>query len=317
MEPIRLNNREPVESLLQAPLPGARSDVIRRMTRIASKTPVAGSGMKSRRYVWCALAGTALMLPSASQAQIELVSDLRVETEARPGERYGGTLILRNPTDRPLSAKIYQTDYLFFADGRISFAAPGSTSRSNARWVTPAQTFVRIPPRQTSRVPYVVTVPAAETMPLVGTYWSVLMIEGLQEAGRAESATAGRRPSVSIRTVVRHGVQLVTHLAGGGAPEAKFTGTRIVRLPGGGRALEFDLVNTGVRAYRLALSVELFDVDGNVASALKRTSEYLYPGTSARQRFDLSGVRTGTYKVLVLADGGGENLLGAQYTLQF
>lgn len=273
--------------------------------------------MTWRRYLWRALATLALVLPSVSQAQIELVSDLRVETEARPGERYGGTIVLRNPSDQPTSAKLYQTDYLFYADGRNSFGAPGSTPRSNARWVSPAQTFVRIPPRQTVRVPYVVTVPAAGATPLVGSYWSVVMVEGLEQAERAATAPDGRRPNVSIRAVVRHGVQIVTHLAGGGAPEAEFAGTKLVRLPGGGHALEFDVVNTGVRAHRLALSVELFDDRGNVAAALERTSDYLYPGTSTRQRFDLGAVRPGTYKVLVLADGGGENLLGAQYTLRF
>ncbi|MGB2958351.1 MAG: hypothetical protein WBD30_05650, partial [Bacteroidota bacterium] len=48
------------------------------------------------------------------QAQISVIGDLSRDREARPGETYEGTILLRNGSAEPAEAKIYQKDYLFF-----------------------------------------------------------------------------------------------------------------------------------------------------------------------------------------------------------
>jgi len=42
----------------------------------------------------------------------------------------------------------------------------------------------------------------------------------------------------------------------------------------------------------------------------------IYPGTSVRFRIDLGKNMAGTYKTLVVADCGGDELFGANYTLE-
>jgi len=266
-----------------------------------------------------ALAVALLMLPSAARAQLQVMSDLRVEREARAGNRYDGAVVLRNTADHPVEARIYQTDYLFQADGRISFGEPGSAPRSNAPWISFAPSFIRIPARQTVQVPYTVTVPAGRNLPLEGTYWSVLMVEGVAAGSARASAriTSGAMANVGLQTKVRHGIQLVTHISGTGDRSARFTAAQLVRVRGGGRVLEVDVANTGAVAYRMGMSLELFDARGTRVERLKASSGYLYPGTSTRERFDLSAVPAGNYTVLLLADDGGDNVLGAQYRLQF
>ena len=63
-------------------------------------------------------------------AQISVRSGLSDDREAVSGMVYEGTILIKNETDEPQQAKIYQTDYLFFYDGTNLFAEPGSTPRS-------------------------------------------------------------------------------------------------------------------------------------------------------------------------------------------
>jgi hypothetical protein len=166
------------------------------------------------------------------------------------------------------------------------------------------------------RIPYSVAVPSGAGQALVGTYWSIVMVEGDAVDCGAGRAGAGNA-AVALCTRTRQGIQLVTHIGPTGTVAARFEGTKISRTARAGVMLEVDLVNTGERGYRPALTLELFDAAGASAAKYVSSSAYLYPGTSARERFDLGTLPPGEYKALLLADGGHESVFAAQYTIQF
>ncbi len=142
-------------------------------------------------------------------AQISVRSSLSDDREAVSGMVYEGTILIKNETGEPQQAKIYQTDYLFFYDGTNLFAEPGSTPRSNAGWIQFSPSVLTLPPYETLPVQYVVTVPdTIEGQPLEGTYWSMLMIEGIPpDSPESTLPSASNEVQYGIRQVMRYGAR--------------------------------------------------------------------------------------------------------------
>jgi hypothetical protein len=255
-----------------------------------------------------------LLAPAAgAHAQVAVTSPAVQEHDARPGERYQGTIRVRNTTGRPQQARIYLADYAFQADGVTRYGAPGSSPRSNAAWITVSPSSVTVPAGQEVTVAYSVAVP--EGRPLTGTFWSMVMVEALGDGAPAAGAPRGARVSLGVRPTIRYGVQVATTIAGTGTRKAEFAGTR-AEGSAAGKALEFDVLNSGDLAFRPALRLELFDEQGAPAGKFEAKRGLVYPGTSVRQRFELGALPAGTYQALVVADTGGDEVFGARYRLK-
>lgn len=263
-----------------------------------------------------ALALLATLAGAPAAAQIAVVSDAVEEKTAAAGESYAGTIRIRNTSGRAQEVKLYQTDYAFFADGRTIYGEPGSGPRSNARWVTMSPARLTLAPGAEGTVSYRVAVPAAAAQR--GSFWSMVMVEPI-EAGSAESAqpAPARKAQLSVQTRTRFGVQVVTHVGDEGARTLEFGTPRATNAAGGARSLEVDLANTGDRAFRPVLRLELFTADGAPAGRVESGRGLVYPGTSLRQRFELAGIPAGTYDALVVADAGGDDVFGARYKVTF
>ncbi len=72
------------------------------------------------------------MIPVNLIAGISIINGLTHEKVVEQGEIYNGLLDIQNNGMEPIEIKIYQTDYLFFFDGRNLYDEPGSIARSNA-----------------------------------------------------------------------------------------------------------------------------------------------------------------------------------------
>ena len=262
------------------------------------------------RFAPVALLMGALMQPARAGAQIAVVGSTVEEHTAAPGQTYEGTILVRNLTGTPQSVRIYKSDYLFYADGTSHFDDPGTTPRSNANWIKPSATSIVVPPSGEMVLGYSITVPASDT--LRGTYWSALMVEGAPTAPPPASAK-----SVGIGAVVRYAVQLATHLPTTGTRTVAFSNQVLSTDSTGHRVMEMDVQNTGERAYRPNLWVELYDATGVLRSRREQQRGLLYPGTSLKQRFVFDVLPAGSYKAVVFADSGDDAVSAAQYTLEF
>ena len=266
--------------------------------------------MKPLLYVLAALA----LLAAPAAAQISVVGSSVEEHAARPGERYEGSVLIRNSSDRPQAVRVYQSDYSFFADGTSHFDDAGTTPRSNAAWIKTSVSTVTIPPSSDVAVTYAVSVPAVDS--LRGSYWSAVMVEGEVIPPAATGAH-----QIGIGAVVRYAVQLSTNIQSAGELSGSrtigLTNQRLVTDSTGDRSLEIDVTNTGERAYRPALWVELYDDAGAQRAKVQQQRGLLYPTTSLRQHFALPVLPAGSYKAVVFADTGGENVFAAQYKLTF
>ncbi|HTY57622.1 MAG TPA: hypothetical protein VMF59_02355 [Bacteroidota bacterium] len=265
------------------------------------------------------IAGILLLCAERTFSQVSVIGELSQDREARPGESYNGSILVKNDSDEPQEAKVYQTDYLFFSDGTNNYAEPGSTPRSNARWVSYSPSLLLIPPQATVTVNYSVAVPdTTGGKTLTGSYWSMLMVEGIAKESPESSVRAkSKNPEMGVRQTLRYGIQIATHIAGSGTRSIKFVSAKLVRGSRGETSLQVDLEDDGTLGFRPDVYVELFDGKGISKGKFPGHRYRMYPGTSVRQMIELSGIAKGTYKALVVVDAGGDDVYGAQYTLDF
>jgi hypothetical protein len=214
-----------------------------------------------------------------------------------------------NASATPQIARVYLTDYLFFADGSSRYDKAGSVPRSNAQWIQLGAQEVTVPPGATVPLQYTVRVPSADA--LTGSYWSVIMVEA---AGAPGPATRG---GLGLSTVVRYGVQVVTHLHDSGERRLTIQSGKLAPGANGGVALHLEIANTGERATKFDVTTEVFDSTGTVRSRAQQSRGLTYPGTSLLHRVELGELTRGSsYRAVVVLDAGSGNLSGAQYTLK-
>jgi len=249
-----------------------------------------------------------LFLVSRASAQIVVVGKMTHEHNARFGENYQGTITISNQGEEQADVRIYQKDYSFQSDGKTYYDEPGTLLRTNTHWIQFSPKQAIIPPKERIAVNYTVEVPDDST--LIGTYWSMMMVEKIPET-EPQQIERG----VSIQVVMRYAVQIITNMGDTGIRELRFSDPEIVHEEGK-RLLQINIENTGERWLRPNVWVELYTLEGASIGTYEALQQRVYPETSIKSKMDLSDVANGTYKALIIADGGGDDLFGASYTLE-
>jgi len=251
-----------------------------------------------------------LISPLNAGASIIIVGDLTHERTVSPGETHRGVIVLQNIGDRLRDVQIYQTDYTYSADGQSHYSqTAGDLPRSNAGWIYFSPRHLSIPPGEKMEVNYRIQVPPGDT--LSGTYWSMIMIEPLA----ADYVEQMQRGAVGVKTVVRYAVQLITHMENEGTVDLVIKNVEVV-LENGKRMFHADFINTGQQLVRPKTWIELFNENGDSIGTFNGRVQRIFPDTSVRQSIDITRVKPGNYKVLLIADCGGDHLFGVQYTIQ-
>lgn len=254
-----------------------------------------------------------LVAGAALDAGISVIGELSREATLQPGAKTEGLIILRNNAEQPQEVKVYQTDYLFWADGRNQYGEPGATPRSNARWIVHTPQQLTLPGQGSGSVSYTIQVPSQEE--LHGTYWSMLMVEPIPTETLKPPKSEKDKVTIGIQPVVRYGIQMVTHIGDTGTRNLKFVDKQLL-VKAGKRTLHLDLENTGERWLRPLVWAELYDEQGISLGRFQAGRLRIYPGCSVQYCIDISDVPAGNYRALIVADDGDEYIFGAQYDLE-
>jgi hypothetical protein len=256
---------------------------------------------------------TLLLVATFAGAEIMVSGALTYEHEVAPGKTYEGSITILNPDREVREVKVYQTDYLFYADGATYYGDPGTMPRSNTRWITFTPKQFALPGGEQITVRYTIQVP--NDAQLAGTYWSILMVEPVSpDSPESGSQAAKDQVTLGVRQVLRYAVQVVTHVGQTGSRKLKFAKVQLASTEGR-RQLLVDAENTGERWLRGPLWVELYDQGGAMVGRYEAIRLRIYPGTSVRYTIDLAGVLAGTYKALIVIDCGGDDVFGANLSL--
>lgn len=253
-----------------------------------------------------------------ANGQISVLSSTVEEYSGTPGESYVARIEISNTGKTPQVVRLYQTDYRFAANGTSNFDPPSSFARSNAPWIALQSERVTVPAAGTLSVPYTVTIPKADS--LRGTYWSAVMIEPVEHAV-AVSSKATSSPQMGLGTIIRYAVQVATHINTSGTRTVRFDSIGARRsdddVSNAKSGVELNVSNTGERAYRPSLWIEVYDAQGKLRATSKQQRGLLYPGCSLRQRFEFAPLPAGTYKAVIFADTGEETVYASSYAIVF
>jgi P pilus assembly chaperone PapD len=246
-----------------------------------------------------AVAGLLCPVPSA-RGGVVVLGELARDHKLRPGQTQEATIELENRDASPRTVRIYQSDYRYLANGESFFPAPGSTERSNARWLTFSPKVLTIPPSQKSQVRYLLRAPVDRSK--TGTYWSMMMIQEIPDpstgkAGGQEGTAAP--PSAASR----YGVQIITQLADTGRIGIEFTSATI-ESRNSKRMLTIDIENRGSRVARPEMWLEVFTDSGHKAGRFLTDKGTILPGCGVRREIDITSLAKGSYNSLFIADCG-------------
>ncbi|MBM3293484.1 MAG: hypothetical protein FJY82_03050 [Candidatus Aminicenantes bacterium] len=260
------------------------------------------------------LIGLLVLGPPAVRAQVGVLNGMTHEKECKPGETVERIILLRNNGPAPETVRLYQTDYAFNHLGQSSYDAPGKNDRSNASWITFSPNQLTIPGLTNSEVRFRVKIP--ERTDLVGTYWSVIMVESVPRAAPTKDVASKDRVKFGVTQTMRYAVQVVTNIGTAGARKLKFINVELVQEEDR-KLLQADVENVGELWLRPVSYVELYTEKGEPAGKFEGERLRIYPGTSVRFTFDMSRVKDGTYRALIVLDNQDSSVYGAQYTLNF
>ena len=265
-----------------------------------------------------------LSLQLSVQAEVLIDGKLVRERIVELGGTYQGTILLKNKGEAPEKIKIYQTDYSFSCEGVNNYSQPaGQGERSNADWITFNPSYLVIPPGETAEVNYWIKVPLSLDNSLVGTYWSMLMIESIGEDNKDQGISKNeevnnkdKNVKVNIRQIMRYGIQMVTNIGESGERKLKIIDQKLLKQEGEGYLLQLDVENRGERWLKPKVWAELYGLqEGRLAGKFEGGSFIIYPGTSVRYRISLDGISANKYKALVVLDNQDEYVWGIQYNL--
>ncbi|MCK4533133.1 hypothetical protein KAU39_05050 [bacterium] len=246
-------------------------------------------------------------------AGFSVIGELTRERAVQCGEKFEEKILLKNKGDVPTKVKIYQTDYLFFADGKNIYGEPGSIPRSNGKWITIDTTRLVIPPKNTASFGYMVRLPQKKD--LKGTYWSIIMVELIPSITPEKEKDKKRKGEFGIETRIRYGIQIVTHIMDTGTRNIKFLDKKLI-YEKGKKIFQLDIENTGERLLVPFVWAEFYNKNGINIGRFESKKLRIYPECSVRHSIDLTAVQKGKYKVLVIVDNEDGCVFGARYNLR-
>ena len=240
-------------------------------------------------------------------ASIVISNGLTHIHKVNEGQVVKGVIEIQNTDLDRRAIRVYQKDYLYSHNGEVYYNEPGSNPRSNAIWMDYSPSYMELESQQKTIINYEITIPAGQE--LVGSYWSILMVEGISPI-----TEANQNAGVNISTVMRYAIQIVTNFGDSGKNSLEFLEAKLDKVDGvkvGMVALE----NNGERLLIPEISIELFNSDGVSVGIIIAKKKKIYPGTSARFYLDLAGIPKGNYQAVVLADCAEEDIFGLNLTL--
>ncbi len=248
------------------------------------------------------------ILPLYTFCAVEVLGSTIHKHTGISGDTYTGTIKIHNNGDNEQEVRIYQTDYLFNWEGQSFYDKPVSHNRSNAGWIKYSPNSVIFKAKETQYIQYEVKIPKNDS--LKGTYWSLMMVEGV----RSINPESGQ---LNISTTSRYAVQIVTSIGNSNIGELRFMKPSLT-VDAGNVFLDVAMENTGERLISPKVTAEFFDETGTSVKVFEAPKNGMYPTCSSLFRFRIEGIEgKKTYQVIIIADGGNDDVFGLETSLNF
>lgn len=238
---------------------------------------------------------------------VAVLNGLAHEFNVTPGSTYHGRIELQNASDNAQVVILYQTDMTTKFTGETFYTDSLENSQSNKNWIKLSNLNVTIDSEEKRSIEFEIIVP--ESNSLVGTYWSVIMVEP-RDPIHIQQDESG----FNIQSKVRYAIQIICHIGETGTTDLKFVNISQKKY-NNTRYLEVDIKNTGQILIKPTLSLELFNAEGNSLPIIKSEKQRIFPQSSKRYILDISVVEPGIYQGILIADNTTDDLFGVNITL--
>lgn len=259
----------------------------------ASAATVTARGVLGRLLCIFLLAG--LLGTAGAQGGAALVDPSSKLYEAGTGETLSGSVNISNPSEFPLSLRLYLADWSLDLSGQFVISEVGVEERSASDWVNFESTTLQLAPRETIALPYTVSVPAGAEP---GTHWGVLFVES--EPSDPQPGQTAASFSVRVGHVIYVNVP-------GGVSEGSIAGVfgQPPSTPERPYTVIAQYVNTGTAAQSVTGTFTVRDQSGaSVIEAAIERSVVLPGGTRAFQINVVGPLPAGNYTALVVLNYG-------------
>lgn len=242
------------------------------------------------------------------RAGISVINGLIHEYKIEEGKSYRGFIEIQNMGLNDQAVKISKNDFLCNSDGQVFYEKPVKHERSNASWIELRGTNIILRPKEKYRLVFQVNVPVKLVNP--GSYWSVILVEPVGEVKLDENVKA-----VNVLTRVRYAVQIVCTTTTPSKAGITFRNTAISKIQDK-RYLIIDLEDTGELFHRVAVTAEFYNAgSGSSEGVYKSNLQSIFPFTSRRYMLDITALKPGDYKGVILADCSDDNIFGLDMML--
>lgn len=263
--------------------------------------------MKKTLLVYLCCLGL-LNCPFIFSANVIVPGSLTHENTVTAKQIIQGTIPIQNNGDDIATVQVSLTDYSFNSKGESFFPDKGSLPRSNASWISTGKMQFDVAPHSTYSFSYSLQVP--EDPSLAGSFWSIFLIEPIAD----KLASPDLEKSLGVQTIIRYGVQVISHIENKGSYELKILEKSLVK-EGTTRTFSLSVENPGTLMQTPTLFLELIDQKGKKIERLEAHKQRILPNCSVTYQIDLSTIPSGLYKAMAILDHGGNALFGAKYDI--
>lgn len=245
-----------------------------------------------------------------TKANIIIVNGLTHQFKTEKGQIYNGKIEVQNVGKTTKRVKLYLQDMSYTSDGEIFYTDPGSNKLTNTDWLKFNTNYIELQPGQKSEFIFEFTVPNHITDK--GTYWSTCMIEPVEDILPNNSNNG-----IQINSVVRYAIQIITDYSSQSlAPEIRF---KNINLDNSNqqKTLKIALANDGKIFCRANIAIDIFDKKDGAKIEGEFTSQKLglLPNTSKTFPIDISGLKSGKYKLVAFAKDELDNVFAIEFEL--
>lgn len=241
-----------------------------------------------------------------SVASIVIVNGLTQTINLESGKEISGKIIIRNESAKSSRVKIYKQDIFAACGQNINYAEIGTNPRSLGTWLKTGVDEKLLEPREEYALYYTVTVPASAVAS--GTYWTVIMVEGLEPIKVEESE------GVKVNSVVRYAIQIVGDLGKLDSPKLVFED---IKYDGtvNAKNLQFRIKNEGEFSAKTKIILEIYGATGEKLKTIEGLSKRIYPHLCNEFQIELADLQKGKYECVAIADNG-KDLFGANVSIE-
>lgn len=226
------------------------------------------------------------------------------------GKSYKGKIVVENFGTVPQSVKLYQQSYSYRSDG-ASFYTDTLTGRTcNAPWIKLNTNLLTLGAKQQTDVFFEITIP--ENLSEPGSYWSVIMVEPVDEIVPFDN----KQPGINITSLVRYGIQIITDFETADlSPQLKFEHVKVV-TDGTNRILKTGVANHGKVFCRPAAVVELIHAKtGKKMGPFLAAPMGLLPDNSKSFDINMGVIPAGLYSAVIMVTDENENTFAIEVDL--